>query len=520
MENKTKAKTKTGGNKKLYIGTAVFTLLWVFVVLILDGTQRLDYNWEHLIVNLPSRLSVLDLGAKERSNQYAFGKYVNKPASPKITITAIDELTLDRYGWPIKRKYYGELVEKLKKLGAKSIVFDVIMSRSERDVPEDNNQYVEAVARVGNVGNLVHIDLDTLKVKPPIKGLSKASAIMAQPHVDLTLDGDGQVRRYMPFYIKDTDLDGFPDTPVTYTDAGLLDLKCGQECLKLPIPSIGLAAYALYSGEPLSVLYMKYETERILNYRDYVSRKLHPAWDKDPNSLKASSFRHISFSDILSGQLSQEEKDALKGGITLVGSTAIGAFDHMPSPLSSQLPGVEVHATFTDNLMAGDFRTALSLEYTTLLLLFLPWLPVLLRKYSLALLISVCSAVIAVMFVASIALLSNNIIMPFGSIFLSLFIPFAYITVDKGLAEGREKKWIKNTFGQYLSPKVVDLITKDPSKLSLGGEKRDMTAFFLDLAGFTTMSEKLTPEELTSMLNEYLSAFTEIILKHDGTVDK
>jgi len=84
----------------------------------------------------------------------------------------------------------------------------------------------------------------------------------------------------------------------------------------------------------------------------------------------------------------------------------------------------------------------------------------------------------------------------------------------------RENKWIKNTFGQYLSPKVVEIITRDPSKLSLGGEKRDMTAFFLDLAGFTTMSEKLSPEELTAMLVEYLSAFTDVVLKHDGTVDK
>jgi adenylate cyclase len=110
--------------------------------------------------------------------------------------------------------------------------------------------------------------------------------------------------------------------------------------------------------------------------------------------------------------------------------------------------------------------------------------------------------------------------MPFATISLAFFLPFAYITVDKGLAEGREKAWIKNTFGQYLSPKVVELVTKDPSRLSLGGEKRDMTAFFLDLAGFTTMSEKLSPEELTAMLVEYLSAFTDVILKHDGTVDK
>ena len=513
-------KTNVRGNTKFYIGTAVFSFLWLFFSVVIPATKTIDYTWNHFIVNLPQMLSWLDWSSNSLSNTFLFGKYLNKPANPKITITAIDELTLDRYGWPLKRRYYGELVEKLNKYGVKGIVFDVILSKSERDIPEDNRQYVQAVARGGNVVNLVHIDLDTLKIKPPIDGLARASAIIAQPHVDLTLDNDGQVRRYMPFYGKDTDFDGNADEWMTYSKAGLKDVKCWKECSELAIPSIGLASYAIYSGKSLSQLFVEYSGEKTLNYRDYVSRKLHPGWDKDEKSIKSSSFMHISFADILSGQLSKEEKEALNGGVTLVGSTAIGAFDHMPSPLSKQLPGVEVHATFTDNLLADDFREPLSVTYTVLLVLLLPWLPVYLRRHSLALLISVCFTLIGAMCVIDVMLLAHNILMPFGSVLLSLFLPFAYITVDKGLAEGREKKWIKNTFGQYLSPKVVDIITKDPSKLSLGGEKRDMTAFFLDLAGFTTMSEKMTPEELTTMLNEYLSAFTEIILKHDGTVDK
>ncbi|MCK5583329.1 MAG: hypothetical protein KAI33_06040 [Elusimicrobiales bacterium] len=92
--------------------------------------------------------------------------------------------------------------------------------------------------------------------------------------------------------------------------------------------------------------------------------------------------------------------------------------------------------------------------------------------------------------------------------------------MHKAFSEGKEKAWIKNTFGQYLSPKVVKVITEDPSKLKLGGDKRDMTVFFLDIAHFTSISEKLSPEELTQMLNKYLSGFTDIILKYDGVVDK
>jgi len=515
-----KNETKTPGNKKLYVGTAVFSLIWLLLSVVLPVTRRIDYSWDHFIVNLPEMLSWFDLRADSLSQTFLFGKYINKPTNPNITITALDELTLERYGWPVKRRYYGELVDRLTKLGVKCIAVDVILSEPDRDNPENDRKYVEAVARAGNVINLIHVDADTEQVKHPLNGLSKASVLIAHPNVEKTMDEDGQIRRYLPFYGTDSDFDGVPDKWLTYAATGLKDLKCGNKCAELPVPSIGMAAYSVYSGKPLSELLMKYDTERVLNYRYYESRKLHPGWDKDDRSVKISSFRHISAADILSGKLSEDEKRALKGGITLIGSTATGAFDHMPSPFMKQLPGVEVHATFIDNILAGDFRQPFSLVYATLMILLLPWLPVFLRRYSLKTLISVSFTAIGVMVILYLVLLSNYILMPFASILIALFLPFAYITVDKGLAEGREKKWIKNTFGQYLSPKVVELITKDPSKLSLGGEKRDMTAFFLDIAGFTTMSEKMTPEQLTKMLNNYLSGLTDVILRHDGVVDK
>ncbi len=528
MANKTKA--GASGNKRLYAGIIGFSLFWLLIACVFTATRRLDYSWDHFILNLPSVLYLYNPLTDETlsktdsfGNTYLYGKYITKWANPKISIAAIDDYSIDEYGWPVPRNYYGDLVNKLKKYGAKGIVFDIIISKSKRDKDADNNRFVAAVAKAGNVSNLIFRVSGSDNIIYPIKGLANASAIMSQPHVDTLMDSDGEVRRYMPFWAVRHALT-FNVDYITYKDTELRDTPFGKEFPDLPIPSIGIAGLSFYTGKHLSQLFFEYQDDnkdgKILNYRNFVNRKAHPGWKKGDDAVVSSSFRHISFADILSGRLSQEEKDAIKDGIVMVGSTAVGAFDHCPSPFFNQLPGVEVHATFLDNAIAGDFREPLSLVLVTLLILLLPWLPVVLRKYSLSVLVSGGLGVLLVMGVAYLVLLANCILMPFPTIALALFIPFAYITVDKGLAEGREKKWIKNTFGQYLSPKVVELITKDPSKLSLGGEKRDMTAFFLDLAGFTTMSEKLTPEELTTMLNEYLSAFTEIILKHDGTVDK
>jgi|GEM_PF-272222 len=523
-----KNKTAPSGNKKLYSAIIGFSVIWVLFASpsLFNQTRRLDYGWDHFILNLPSTIYYANIFSSEeylkkdpRGNTYAYGKYITKHADPKITIAAIDDYSIGEYGWPLPRNYYGDLVDKLKKYGAKGIVFDVIVSKSKKDRDADNSRFVAAAARAGNVVNLVTRDSTTGDIVYPVKGLAKASAIMAQPHVEAYIDPDGQIRRYLPFWGIVNPITNEASL-ITYGQTELKNTVFGREFPDLPIPSIGIAAYSLYSGKHLSQLFFEYGEPQVLNYRNYVSRKKHAAWDSDPQKMTDSSFRHISFADILNDRLSKEEKEAIKGGIVLVGSTAVGAYDHSPSPFAAQLPGVEVHATFLDNAIAGDFRKPLSEVWVVLLILLLPWLPVLLRKYSLATMVSACSGVLLVLAVGHVVLLANCVLVPFATVALPLLIPFAYITVDKGLAEGREKRWIKNTFGQYLSPKVVELITKDPSKLSLGGEKRDMTAFFLDLAGFTTMSEKLSPEELTAMLVEYLSAFTDVILKHDGTVDK
>ncbi|MEK7452091.1 MAG: adenylate/guanylate cyclase domain-containing protein, partial [Patescibacteria group bacterium] len=91
---------------------------------------------------------------------------------------------------------------------------------------------------------------------------------------------------------------------------------------------------------------------------------------------------------------------------------------------------------------------------------------------------------------------------------------FEYISTAK------EKAFIKNSFQYYLTPHVIEQILKDPEKLKLGGEKRNMTILFSDIRGFTTISEALTPEELTQLLNDYLTAMTDIIMDQNGVVDK
>lgn len=114
-----------------------------------------------------------------------------------------------------------------------------------------------------------------------------------------------------------------------------------------------------------------------------------------------------------------------------------------------------------------------------------------------------------------------------GGIWLDFVVPEAAILgsfIGAALLnyshEGRQRRFIKTVFRHYLSPHVIDRILQNPSLLDLGGERREISAFFSDVAGFTSISEKLSPEELVDLLNVYLSEMTDIILSTGGTLDK
>ncbi|HOW89295.1 MAG TPA: adenylate/guanylate cyclase domain-containing protein [Elusimicrobiales bacterium] len=511
---------KKQGFLSLKIIVAVFSVVWLFLVQVMSVTESYDNKWSDARRQFPKNLSVLFTSAEDFT--FSFGKYINKPADEKITISAIDDHTVGKYGFPFKRKYYGLLIDRLNKLGVKAIGVDVMFFEPDRDDPSNDERFLASVSRAGNVVNLFAIDNSNLKITKPIPGLASRSAYVAYPNSDISLSGDGYARNFYLFYPeRDTDDDGLDDTTVTYGRLGLGKLRCSPACDEGKISSLGMATYAVYTGRPLVEYEMAYgQSPMALNYRYPVFRPAHPGWKKPSGEKIWSTYRHISVADIIEDKLSAEEKESLKGGMTLVGSTALGTYDHFPSPFSTLFPGVEIHATSMDNVKFRDSLKSISALYIAMVLLLLPWIPVYLNRYSITAVASVSLLVVAVLSACDYLLVCNLYRLPFIAVALAFILPAVYVITSKGLSEGREKKWIKNTFGQYLSPKVVEVITKDPSKLALGGEKRDMTAFFLDIAGFTTMSEKMTPEQLTTMLNNYLSGLTDVILRHDGVVDK
>ncbi len=234
------------------------------------------------------------------------------------------------------------------------------------------------------------------------------------------------------------------------------------------------------------------------------------------------SFPYISAVDVLHGHVDPE---VFKNNYVLIGTSSAGLSDNVATPYSKALPGVEVHATIIDNVLKDDeFRydapsnaaiiVALVLIGGTLLSLVLRFAG------------PISGLFIGILFVVYLTVgnyylffLKNRWV---GLTYAVGAIILVYIvsTTVNYFSEGRQKKFIRNAFGRYVSPQVVAEMIASPAKLTLEGEEKELTVMFSDIRDFTSLSERLTPRDMRILLNEYLTSMTDIIMAGRGTVDK
>ncbi len=217
------------------------------------------------------------------------------------------------------------------------------------------------------------------------------------------------------------------------------------------------------------------------------------------------------------------DRNSFQGKIVFMGATATSLKDIRATPFSQNDAGVHIHATATDNILQNDF--IIEVSDSIYILIAIVTLTLLIGFLS-ANLSMLSNTIIAILFLLGIAFGSvalyhySDILVNAITPFLAVLLPFLVITGINYFRESKEKKYIQNAFGQYLSPKVVEILVEDPTKMELGGQKKQITAFFSDVQGFSTISEALTPTELVNLLNIYLTEMCDVIGKYDGTVDK
>ncbi len=235
--------------------------------------------------------------------------------------------------------------------------------------------------------------------------------------------------------------------------------------------------------------------------------------------------RRVRLSDILDARADDPAlARALKGRIVFVGVSAVGAADRRQTPLRSDLPGTYVHITATFNLLHGEFtgsqgrlhQAGTLLAALAALLLYLGW-----RRVASSSVVVFSAVGVALVWCGVTAFgLAQGWLVPAVPVLLGVLVPMGGELVLRAVSAEAARQQIRSAFQQYLSPTVVEELVADPDKLRLGGRRREITAFFSDIAGFTSISEQLDPADLTALLNEYLGAMTDVVLEEGGTVDK
>jgi adenylate cyclase len=232
------------------------------------------------------------------------------------------------------------------------------------------------------------------------------------------------------------------------------------------------------------------------------------------------TYRYISVSDLLNNRI---PPNALENKLVLMGSSAPGLRDQRATPMASVYPGIEVHANMISGILNDEIRTAPA--YTVALALMEVVILSILLTVLLPILGALWSTIMTVVFMFMIVGFNyfcwqNMLVVPLASPLLSLFFIFLSNIAIGYFVEGRLQKQMANLFGQYVPPQLVNKMAENPEKYGMQGQESDMTVLFSDIRGFTSISEKLTPLELTAYINEYFNTMTEIIMQQSGTLDK
>jgi adenylate cyclase len=426
--------------------------------------------------------------AGQRFEWHLYDRYLRLQASgaapaPGVVVIAIDEPSFAEIGmpWPWPRSLHASLIERLVEGGATSIVFDIVFDVPATS-PEDDAALADAIGRAGNV--VLAADQAVIEDRgyaltqwsEPLPLLARGAAGIG--FVRIPYDPDGVLRR----------------TLLTHEGRPLLPLAAAALEPRFSTPAgIDTSQPHLFrfNGAPR---------------RGVTTVSYYQALDAR-SALPTGIF---------------ENKHVVIGRALAV-PTIDEQADHFTTPVALRMAGGEVHATILDALLRDRFIDDPFAAPAALLALCI----VTAAAASVALYFAGPIAALTMAFATAAVLLgvgylslARDLRLPVMTPAITMLSAYGATAAYRFALVTRERRLIKRAFQHYVAPAIVERMLDDPSKLKLGGEEYEVSVLFSDLEGFTSLSEHLTPAELSSHLGEYFTEMLDVLLPHGGTLDK
>ena len=467
---------------------------------------------------------------------------------PGVLVVDIDEASLARVGqWPWPRDQVGQLVDTVGSLGAAAIAFDMVFTEPDRtslgpqlqrlqaqgiaiqvapNAPLDNDQlFAEAIARNPVVMGVALSSETGRALSPPLAGLSFAGS---------------DPRAYLPAF--EGGLSNLPVLTAAAAGIGSFSFPPARDNIIRAMPLVASADGQLYPGLGVEALRVAQGASGLLLRSSDASGEAAagplaltamkvgmlelPAAADGRFRIHYSGMPHMTA--IPAWQLLQGDAaawaDKVEGRVVLVGTSAIGLRDIVATPLAAAEPGVNVHAELIDQALNQQFlqrpdwargaEVLVAVVSSLLLLLVLAGARPLLSSLAFALLLGGVFGLAWWAYTRHAWLLDP---LPALLCLLAVFVSMMPTLLFVG---NREKRFVRSAFSRYLSPALVERLSHDAQALQLGGETRQITVLFSDIRGFTALSENLSPDALTTLLNDFLTPMTDVLLAHEATIDK